>query len=152
MPDAKESPAVKSMKKEQASQRRRSAKGELDQALEDTFPASDPVSVTHSAVSAGRTDATEAKRVRDNDDEYPVADEAPGPVSDADVGNGRVYALGRSPAKRSEKTSETSIEAANVVTSQARSVLRDVQDTIRNNPLTAMGIVAAIAFVCGVTR
>ncbi|MBW9114845.1 hypothetical protein JNB88_14470 [Rhizobium cauense] len=151
MPDAKESPAVKSMKKEQASQRRRSAKGELDQGLEDTFPASDPVSVTHSAVSAGRTDATEAERVRDTDDGYPVADEAPAPVSDADVGNGRVSAK-RSPANGSETISETSIEAANVATSQVRSAWRDVEDTIRNNPLTAMGIVAAIAFVCGVTR
>jgi len=50
------SPAVKSLINEQAEQ---TAKREtrLDEGLEDTFPASDPVSVTHTATATGSTAA-----------------------------------------------------------------------------------------------
>lgn len=40
------SPAVESLKEEQAAQNKPSKNGELEVGLEDTFPASDPVSVT----------------------------------------------------------------------------------------------------------
>lgn len=40
------SDAVKSLKEEKKAQRRTDAESELDEALEDTFPASDPVSAT----------------------------------------------------------------------------------------------------------
>ncbi|WP_165504982.1 hypothetical protein [Rhizobium leguminosarum] len=43
MPDPKDSTAVQSMEREQAAQRERASKGGLDNALADTFPASDPV-------------------------------------------------------------------------------------------------------------
>lgn len=45
-----ETPATRSLRAEQAAQ---STEGELEEGLEDTFPASDPVSVTTS-VTAGR--------------------------------------------------------------------------------------------------
>jgi len=41
------SDAVKSLKEEKKAQRHKDAESELDEALEDTFPASDPVSITH---------------------------------------------------------------------------------------------------------
>ncbi len=41
------SDAVKSLKEEKKAQRRTDAENELDEGLEDTFPASDPVSITH---------------------------------------------------------------------------------------------------------
>ena len=51
---AKKSPAVKSLEREQRKQEHVSAAEELDdeleEGLEDTFPASDPVSVTSTAI------------------------------------------------------------------------------------------------------
>lgn len=61
---SKKSPAVESMKQEQAAQRKKTARSHLDKGLEDTFPASDPVSTTSTGIPSGRTDADEADRVK----------------------------------------------------------------------------------------
>ena len=58
------SPAVESLKQEQ---RERDPKSRLDEGLEDTFPASDPVSVTATSVPAGRADADEASKGKEKD-------------------------------------------------------------------------------------
>jgi hypothetical protein len=47
------SPAVRSLQNEQGDQHRRGQEGDLDKALEDTFPASDPVSMASPATSDG---------------------------------------------------------------------------------------------------
>lgn len=53
----KKSPAVKSLEREQSKQKRETERdiveGELEEGLEDTFPASDPVSVTSSTHPGG---------------------------------------------------------------------------------------------------
>lgn len=49
------SPAVQSIRREKARQAANGTPGDLDEALMDTFPASDPVSATGSTVPAGRT-------------------------------------------------------------------------------------------------
>lgn len=59
------SPAVESLRKEQ---RRKPAKSDLDEGLKETFPGSDPVSVTTTSIPAGRTDRKEASKVRDRDE------------------------------------------------------------------------------------
>ncbi len=53
--DAKKSPAVKSLEREKRKQKQHAdlQEEELEEGLEDTFPASDPVSVTSSSVSGG---------------------------------------------------------------------------------------------------
>ncbi len=55
--DPNKSPAVKSLEREQSKQkretRRQIAEGKLEEGLEDTFPASDPVSVTSSTHTGG---------------------------------------------------------------------------------------------------
>ena len=53
--DAKKSPAVKSLEREKRKQKQGADKREeeLEEGLEDTFPASDPVSVTSSSISGG---------------------------------------------------------------------------------------------------
>ncbi len=66
--DPNESPAVQSLKQERARQRGGDGKGELERRLEDTFPASDPVSMTHTGTASGRTDLTEAERVKNDND------------------------------------------------------------------------------------
>lgn len=49
MPERNESPAVQSLRKEQKRRQRNGPASELDKALENTFPASDPASVTHTS-------------------------------------------------------------------------------------------------------
>lgn len=81
MANPNESPAVQSLRKEQAEQRKQSRKGELDKAIEDTFPASDPVSATHTSIPAGRSDVEAAERVKREpdptklDEAFPLADQ-----------------------------------------------------------------------------
>ena len=60
----KQSPAVASLQKERAEQAGRDAKTDLDSALDDSFPASDPVSMTATSISSGRTDSDSAERIR----------------------------------------------------------------------------------------
>jgi hypothetical protein len=116
MPDNNEkSPAVVSMEREQAAQRKRAEKGDLDTALEDTFPASDPVSMTTTGVPTGRTDADEATRVHSNADAY---------------------------------TTDSSV----AVQKDAVKLFGDIGRLIRENPITAVGVVAAIAFCWGASR
>jgi hypothetical protein len=71
--EVKKSPAVESMEQEQARQRADDTKGDLEGALEDTFPASDPVSMTITSVPAGRTDTEEAERINANPDPADLA-------------------------------------------------------------------------------
>lgn len=59
-PKRAKSPAVKSLEKEQ---REDIAEEELEEGLEDTFPASDPVSVTSSAIPGGPAKPGKAKTV-----------------------------------------------------------------------------------------
>lgn len=56
-----ESPAVRSIKKERARQRTGEGKSQLDEGLEDTFPASDPVAATDTTV-AGRAGIASGNR------------------------------------------------------------------------------------------
>jgi hypothetical protein len=57
------SPAVRSLRKEQEAQRSKPGKDALEEGLEDSFPASDPVSHTVSSIPSGRADKDEAARV-----------------------------------------------------------------------------------------
>ncbi|MBZ5759923.1 MULTISPECIES: hypothetical protein [Rhizobium] len=111
MPNDPISPAVASLLKEQNVQRVL-GKDSLEQGLEDTFPASDPVSQSISGIPQGRADSREAERVRDWKDE---------PTS---VATGSSF----------------------------NRILDDVKTTVTGNPLTAVSIVAALAFIWGATR
>jgi len=57
------SPAVESLKRERAAARAGARQADLDKDLEDTFPASDPVSRTSTGVPTGHTDRDEAEKV-----------------------------------------------------------------------------------------
>lgn len=64
MSEDTKSPAVLSLELEQSRRNAASDDDQLDQALADTFPASDPVSQTSSSIPTGRADTAEAERVR----------------------------------------------------------------------------------------
>ena len=57
------SPAVQSLRKEQAAVKDKSANDDLQNAIEDTFPASDPLSITQTSVPSGRTDVDAAEQL-----------------------------------------------------------------------------------------
>jgi hypothetical protein len=57
----KKTSAVRSLEHEQ--REKRSADGELDEGLEDTFPASDPVSITGTSITGSPARAGKAKTV-----------------------------------------------------------------------------------------
>jgi len=88
----KNSPAVESLKKERAEQAGRDGKGDLDNALEDSFPASDPISMTSSSISAGRTDTDSAERVRANPDPTATPVEVAQPTGSLFGGAGKLIA------------------------------------------------------------
>lgn len=56
------SDAVRSLKNEKASQRKAGVESELDEGLEDTFPASDPVSSTSTAIPTGQPERKDDNR------------------------------------------------------------------------------------------
>lgn len=56
-----QSPAVQSLKQEKARTKTLSPDEELEKGLEESFPASDPVSVTSPSVSTGRVDPDDTK-------------------------------------------------------------------------------------------
>ncbi|MGO4567642.1 hypothetical protein AB4Z52_21930 [Rhizobium sp. 2YAF20] len=162
MPDPKESPAVRSMEIEQAEQRKRASKGDLDTGLEDSFPASDPVSATITAIPAGRTDADEADRLRKRpatNEDFPLVEEAL-----KSTGEGRrsqhgvtapqegLRALRRDADRIAETASEVAPSATSFAGSEVRNFVHDVEGKVRERPIAAVAIVAALAFVYGATR
>ncbi|WP_112715921.1 hypothetical protein [Rhizobium sp. OAE497] len=138
MADPKDSPAVQSLLREQAAQRSRSQKGELDRALEDTFPASDPVSASTTSIPTGRADAGEAARGLEADES---SSSEPADRS-----------LRRDAGQVRQAASQVAKDGARAARAEARSVWADVEATVRENPLTAVGIVAAVAYLWGATR
>lgn len=162
MPDPKNSPAVQSIEIEQAEQRERVAKDGLDTGLEDSFPASDPVSATHSTTPAGRIDVDEADRVGQQraktDEEFPLVEEAlrstgEGRHSDrVDEGRDALGALRRDVDRITGTATEMASGATSLAKSEARTFVKSVEDKIRERPIAAVAVVAALAFVFGATR
>ncbi|MDQ0323579.1 ElaB/YqjD/DUF883 family membrane-anchored ribosome-binding protein [Pararhizobium capsulatum DSM 1112] len=162
MQDPNKSPAVQSLKIEQEAQRERASEGNLEIGIEDTFPASDPVAATQAAVSTGRIDAEEANRVRqqpEGNEEFPLVEQALRSTEaeyrcDEEVTNGRdrLRALRRDANHLAETASEMAAGATSLAKSEVRSLLQDVETKIRDRPISAIAIVAGLAFVFGATR
>lgn len=164
MANPNESPAVQSMRKEQAEQRQQARKGELDRGIEGTFPASDPVSATHTSIPAGRSDVEAAERVKREpdptrlDEAFPFVDQALrstgeiGSSAGFDADRGEMLALQREAGRVAETASELASGSARLAKAEASSFVNEIEDRIRRQPLTSVAIVAAIAFVFGATR
>lgn len=83
MPQQHDSPAVRSLQKEQKRQQQSDLKNELDRALDDTFPASDPASATHTTVPGGPSPSSPAQGETSHpvdrfEDNYPPGDHRQG--------------------------------------------------------------------------
>jgi len=150
------------MEIERASQRKRASKGDLEAGLEDTFPASDPVSATHTTVPSGRTDTDAADRVgqkSEGEEDYALVDQALRSTGegrhafdDGRAGRDSVRALGRDVDRLGDVASEIASGARSLAKSEVRGYLQDIEARIRERPITAVAIVATLAFVLGATR
>ncbi len=148
MTGPKQSPAVQSFNAEKARQRSTDPDG-LDKGLEDTFPASDPVSATQTSIASSIDAESAEERL-----EYPLVEEAlksTGELSGA-TRQGRVHSLRRDASRLSDQASEVASGAVAAEKAEAKSVIQSVQDLVRERPLAAVGIVAAVAWIWGATR
>jgi hypothetical protein len=161
MADPTSSPAVQSLKIEQ--ERQFAGKGDLDKALENTFPASDPVSMTVTSIPAGRTDTGEADRVKDEPDptfaveEFPRVEAALAAVRDRDddvsgVSREEIGALKHEAARMSESAAEIAEGGVRLARAEVKDRFSRFKNVVRARPLTAVGVVAALAYVWGATR
>lgn len=148
MADPTKSPAVQSYNEDKA-RRRFADRDALEQGLEDTFPASDPVSATQSSVAS----TIDGNAANDRDD-APLVDEAL--RSTGEFGgtehHGGVHSLRRDAVRLSDQATEVASGAVAVGKAEAKSVLQSVKDMVKERPLTAVGIVAAVAWFWGATR
>ncbi|MBO9126589.1 MULTISPECIES: hypothetical protein [unclassified Rhizobium] len=142
MADPTKSPAVQSFNAEKARQRSAGSDA-LEHGLEDTFPASDPVSATQSSVAS----TIDGKAANDRDD-APLVDEAlrsTGELGGIEHRRG-VRSLRRDAVRLSDQASEVASGAVAVGKAEARSILQGVEDIVKERPLTSVAIVAAVAW------
>ena len=121
----------------------------LEQGLEDTFPASDPLSATQPAVTSTIDGNNKVDR-----EEAPLVDDAlksTGEFSGAED-RGRVYSLRRDAARLSDQASKVASGAVAAGKAEAKSIIQNVEEMVRERPLTAVGIVAAVTWFWGATR
>jgi len=161
MSELNASPAAQSYRKEQDRQRASAASGALDKGLEQTFPASDPVSATITSIPAGRAAATGPARpdhLADlaDDADYPLVDdvlEARRPIEPELLDEpAQLRALRRDVARLRENILDVAEGGVELMRAEARTAVRSVEVRIRERPLTAVGIAALVGYVWGLTR
>jgi hypothetical protein len=143
------SPAVASLKDEQTYQQEH--KEELDQGLEDTFPASDPVAMTSSSTAGGAGETygeVPAEKV----------DDALAAVRSRTPGGSDVLALEELQAMKAEisrmtrSAGEIRTASGRIAKTGATTVRKDVERRIRSRPLAAVGLAALAGYVWGTVR
>jgi ElaB/YqjD/DUF883 family membrane-anchored ribosome-binding protein len=120
------------------------------------------VSATHTSIPAGRSDVEAAERVKREpdptklEDEFPLVDQALRSTGEAarssDIDREKMRALQKEAGRMAESASDLASGTARLAKAEARTFVHDLEDRIRRQPLTAVAIVAGIAFVFGATR
>ncbi len=158
-----ESPAVQSIKKEQAAQRNRRRKSELQEGLEDTFPASDPVAATSTAIPSGTVPPSAARRGTGSGrtdalaNEFPLVEEALEATQaqeddDFQVRPEEVRALRAEVARLKDSVLELASGTTRVAKARAQDAVSDVEERIREQPWKAIGLAAVTGFLWGLRR
>lgn len=127
-------PAVLSLENDQSTEARR--RETLQNGLEDTFPASDPVSATTTAIPARSARSSSRRALRSD---APRVDEALDSILE----------------HRNDPYVEPREQVAAIrdeVESLRYRAAADVRSRIRSNPWQAVGIAAAVGFIFGITR
>lgn len=142
------SPAVQSLRKEQAAVKRGSANDDLQNAIEDTFPASDPLSITQTAVPSGRTDVDAAKQLENSAD---VIKSNVG-LRDYETTRKELRDLSEDVAKLSDALRSIGTSSARLAKAEVRDQIETIEDTIRAQPVLWLSLAAAAGFLWGATR
>jgi len=140
MANISRSPAAASMRREQAYQAAPNDDAALEDGLKSTFPASDPVASTITAIPSGTSGPSDAPRV----------DEALRATAGRD--NEELHALTAEISSLREKAGLIGSEAGRLVRSEASEALEAVERRIRSKPIAAVAMAAAVGYLWGLTR
>ncbi len=162
MPKRNDSPAVQSLSNEREEQQKQATKNELEKGLEDTFPASDPVSATHTAVlpKHAPSEAVEKGRARHHvdafEDRLPITSDRQATTGDGVSNKGaaktEVRALYRAARQASRTDPATTARDPSVSLPDGAGLLSEVKHRIRERPLATIVAAAVIGFACAMTR
>ncbi|MDQ0456365.1 hypothetical protein [Rhizobium paknamense] len=157
------SPAVESLEHEKASQRLDKPGNDLQKGLEDTFPASDPVSITQTSQPAGRVDRDDAEHQhrmnraqdRDNDDS-----DVPNVISALNEHQRETEDENLSPEEKVEhlKSEVRRLQdrlarnGGQAVATGSGDVVTDIKNLIRSRPLKAIAGAGLIGYLWGMSR
>jgi ElaB/YqjD/DUF883 family membrane-anchored ribosome-binding protein len=138
------SPAVLSLLNEQAEQ---SAKRttRLEKGLEDTFPASDPVSITHTVTATGSKAVEAEPHERDLLGLHPSNEFS----ASKDDHAAELHAIRRDLEKLRDRLRATTSGSAGTARATAGVVERRVEQIISEQPLATIGFVTALSFILG---
>lgn len=148
MADLTKSPAVQAYNTHKA-RRRSPGRDALEQGLEDTFRASGTVSAAQSSVAS-----TIDGYIRNDRVDAPLVDEALRSTGELDAIDHQegFHSLRQDALRLSDQASEVASGAVAAGKAEAKSVLQSVEEIVKERPLTAVGIVAAVAWFWGATR
>ncbi|NTJ43931.1 hypothetical protein G6L28_15125 [Agrobacterium larrymoorei] len=146
------SPAVSSLHHEQARQRTDDAP--LEEALKDTFPASDPVSQASTTTATTTTNHD----VQSEDAPMPKVDEALEAVRARHATDEKEYSIDEIKAMRAEVKSlltsaqELASASGQIARTEIRSVRHNLAYRVRKHPLPAVGLAALVGYLWGLSR
>ncbi|MGX5722326.1 hypothetical protein [Shinella zoogloeoides] len=138
------SPAVISLLNEQAEQTAK-CKTRLDKGLEDTFPASDPVSVTHTATATGSTAAVAEPHESERLGLHPSND----PSASTDDHAAELHAIRRDLENLRDRFRATTFDVSGTARAKASAIESRVEQIIRERPLMTVGLATALSFILG---
>lgn len=138
------SPAVISLLNEQAEQTAK-RKTRLDKGLEDTFPASDPVSVTHTATATGSIAVEAEPHESEPLGLHPSND----PSASTDDHAAELYAIRRDLENLRDRLRATISGSSGTSRATAGAIERRFEQIISERPLVAVGLATALSFILG---
>lgn len=145
MEDEPVSPAVKSLLNEQAEQTAK-RKTRLDKGLEDTFPASDPVSVTHTATATG----SGAAGAQPQESELLGLHPSDGPIAVSTDDHRAELDAVRQDLENLRDRIHSASGKSGAAHAQGDAFERRVEQMIGERPLATVGLVGALSFILGV--
>ncbi len=151
------SPAFEALGQEKARQSEK-PQSELDVALEDTFPASDPVSATTTSTPTGTVPSSSSGADKRSD--APLVDQALASMRELEEtdevpilsAQEELAALKVEVARLRVSASEIGSATVRVAKAQTSEVIEGIEKRIRAEPFPAVGIAALIGFIWGIMR
>lgn len=150
MPQDPKSSAVIAFENEKA-RAARGEKNELQGGLEDTFPASDPVSISSTVTAQG---SPAAEPYSGSTVPAPLVDQALKSVRarESEFAEDEIAALKDELLSLQGRVENASIELKDQVVGRLNDRLDGTRDIIRHNPWQSLAIAGAIGFLFGITR